>query len=904
MAFTINRRLSQLLDSSGQLLSGKIPNDYITTDHIANNAITTSMLHTGFLVPSSSLSSIDTDNVEEGSTNVYYTDARVGTYISGNRSYGNITTTGYLAGPATFTIDPAGVGDNTGTVVIAGNLQVDGTTTTINSTTLAVDDLNLTLASGAADSSAANGAGITIDGASATITYDGTNDEWDFNKGIHINSTDSIKLPVGTTAQRNSSPVAGMFRYNSTTGEFEGYTDAWGAIAGGGNGSYSTDKFTATSGQTNFTLSSTVTDEDNLIVFVDGVFQAHDTYTVSGTTLIFSTGIVLNRVVTVYHVTPVSIGVPSDNTVTSAKLSGALTTPGDLTVPGSGDVNTGILATHSRAGVGMTLRLNNTNNGSDKGSGIKWQSGGFDTSAIIGRSDAAATSGDSPGYLTLHTSADGTDNLTERMRIDSSGNVGIGTTPQSTVGIVDIAGSATNYNTAPMITFRDSTGAADSRNWSIGNIAINYGDFHIGVGNSNSDYFDATSHSKFMINKDGNVGIGTTSPATGLEVATTNYTFAGTNFDIYGLFGDTSGGIRLGADSSNEDSVIGTTGTNNLQFVTYNGSAWGSRMTLTNTGNLLVGNTVVNPASGFASQKGFGYAASTGKVEIATDANAAVMELGKNNSNDGSILVFRKQSNTVGSIGTEGGDIVIGTGDTAVQFADSLDCIRPFTSSGSGNGGRDNAIDLGASGQRFKDLHLSNRANVGHVHLSNAGNYTNNHVGVYANGTVVNTAASQDGWLMQGGYGKLKWDSTGVMLNGITYEPNKPHWYGSVTNTNGSGVANSGVAYTALSNNTITGSVVSGQFRLIAPHGGLYLINFNTICDTTTGRIDSRVLVNGNVVTEQLSENNGTGYHYRGVSIVVKLAYNDYVTFVNDDWYNATVTTFEAWRTASITMIG
>ena len=76
-----------------------------------------------------------------------------------------------VRGPATLTIDPAVVGDNTGTLVIAGNLQVDGTTTTINSTTLTVDDKNIVLASGAANSAAADGAGITIDGASATILY-------------------------------------------------------------------------------------------------------------------------------------------------------------------------------------------------------------------------------------------------------------------------------------------------------------------------------------------------------------------------------------------------------------------------------------------------------------------------------------------------------------------------------------------------------------------------------------------------------------------------------------------------------------------------------------------------------------------------------------------------------------
>lgn len=50
-----------------------------------------------------------------------------------------------------------------------------------------------------------------------------------------LNGTDSIKVPAGTTAQRNGSPVNGMFRYNSTTNEFEGYqNNAWGAIGGGG----------------------------------------------------------------------------------------------------------------------------------------------------------------------------------------------------------------------------------------------------------------------------------------------------------------------------------------------------------------------------------------------------------------------------------------------------------------------------------------------------------------------------------------------------------------------------------------------------------------------------------------------------------------------------------------------
>ena len=47
-----------------------------------------------------------------------------------------------------------------------------------------------------------------------------------------ITSTGALILPVGTTAQRPSTPVVGMFRFNSTTDRFEGYNGATWVILG------------------------------------------------------------------------------------------------------------------------------------------------------------------------------------------------------------------------------------------------------------------------------------------------------------------------------------------------------------------------------------------------------------------------------------------------------------------------------------------------------------------------------------------------------------------------------------------------------------------------------------------------------------------------------------------------
>ena len=82
----------------------------------------------------------------------------------------------------------------------------------------------------------------------------------------------------------------------------------------------------------------------------------------------------------------------------------------------------------------------------------------------------------------------------------------------------------------------------------------------------------------------------------------------------------------------------------------------------------------------------------------------------------GSILELLEDGTTVGSIGSNGGDVYIGTGDTTIRFVDGDDAIIPRGTAGAV---RDGAIDLGISNNRFKDIYLSGGAYLGGTAAAN-----------------------------------------------------------------------------------------------------------------------------------------------------------------------------------------
>ena len=77
--------------------------------------------------------------------------------------------------------------DSSGDVVVGGNLTVEGTTTTLDTANLLVEDKNIIIGNVSTPSdTTADGGGITLKGASDyTINWVNANDRWEFNQGIY-----------------------------------------------------------------------------------------------------------------------------------------------------------------------------------------------------------------------------------------------------------------------------------------------------------------------------------------------------------------------------------------------------------------------------------------------------------------------------------------------------------------------------------------------------------------------------------------------------------------------------------------------------------------------------------------------------------------------------------------------
>ena len=87
--------------------------------------------------------------------------------------------------------------DSGDTIVITGNLQVSGTTTTVNSTTVNLNDHNIVLDSGNSTSAVIDGAGITLEGGSgddATFTYNASSNAFDFKLGSAFEDIKAAKF--------------------------------------------------------------------------------------------------------------------------------------------------------------------------------------------------------------------------------------------------------------------------------------------------------------------------------------------------------------------------------------------------------------------------------------------------------------------------------------------------------------------------------------------------------------------------------------------------------------------------------------------------------------------------------------------------------------------------------------
>ena len=259
------------------------------------------------------------------------------------------------------------------------------------------------------------------------------------------------------------------------------------------------------------------------------------------------------------------------------------------------------------------------------------------------------------------------------------------------------------------LTDYDSTAA---NNLDVGGISVAEGMLPSGVNNAirelmshQADAFGAGTP-LYVDQTNNRLGVGTSSPSADLTV--TDGTSSGTLSIGDNAAGSTS--VRKLQFGESDDYSIQSNANSYLRFYAEGVEA----MRLDNSQNLLVGTISTTPQ---ASGEGI-VLRNNGYLIVSADGLETRSMLVNRNNEDGEIIQFAKDGASVGIIGTNsnGNFQLYGTAASHVGLQFGSPSILPINNSGSS---ADNAVDLGDSNVRFKDLWLSGGVYLGGVAAAN-----------------------------------------------------------------------------------------------------------------------------------------------------------------------------------------